>query len=130
MNAALRSLLIQGLSAGLGRLTGGGSGATPALTDAHMVALAPFLQLLPVSDLIAFAQGEGTVDTAVDIAEAGASILARAFPPAALTAEEVGLALEALRFLLDAAGLGPSPFQIEPGYRPVKDAISGARGHI
>lgn len=130
MNAACRSLVIQVLTAGLSKLTGGGASVAPALTHAHLGALSPFLQLLPISDLLAFAEGQGTIDNTLDIAEAGASIVARAFPPAAITAEEVKLGLEALQLLLDAAGLGPSPFKIEPGYRPVTDAYAGARGHI
>jgi hypothetical protein len=61
---------------------------------------------------------------------AGAALVARAFPPAAITAEEVKLGLEALQFLLDVAGLGPSPLKLQPGYRPITGGFDGARGHI
>jgi hypothetical protein len=104
--------------------------AARSLTAAHVGALPTFLSLLPVSDLVALATGNGAVNNVLDVAEAGAALVARAFPPAAITAEEVKLGLEALQFLLDVAGLGPSPFKLQPGYRPITGGFAGARGHI
>ena len=126
MNAALRGALVRFLTKALGAL----SPAPPALTAAHVGALPRFLSLIPVSELVALATGDGTLNNALDVAEAGAALVARAFPPAAITAEEVRLGLQALQILLDLAGLGSVTFKIEPGYRPVKDGFSGARGHI
>jgi len=125
---AIRSALVGLLTKALGALASP-SGA-PALTAAHLGALPRFLPLIPISDLVALATGAGSVDEAFHVAEAGASIVARAFPPGAITAEEVKLGLEALQFLLDAAGLGPSPFKITGGYRPPTGGFAGARGHI
>lgn len=128
MKAALRNALTAFLTKALGALASP-TGA-PALTAAHLGALPRFLPLIPVSDLVALATGTGTLDDAFAVAEAGASIVARAFPPGAITAGEVKLGLEALQFLLDAAGLGPSPFKITGGYRPLTGGFAGARGHI
>lgn len=128
MTPAVHGGLVRLLTRALGVLQP--APAARALTAAHVGALPTFLSLIPVSDLVALATGNGTVNNAFDVAEAGAALVARAFPPAAITAEEVKLGLEALQFLLDVAGLGPSPFTLQPGYRPITGGFAGARGHI
>jgi hypothetical protein len=85
------------------------------LTSGHYGALAKLLGGLPVGDLTNLFDGRATVDTDLDLAEQAAALVAVAFPPAAITAGEVELALEALQFLFDAAGLGAQPFKIEGG---------------
>ena len=87
-----------------------------ALSPSHCGALGSLLSLLPVNDLIALAEGNGSVDDVLDVAERGADLVRVAFPPAAIAAEEVKLGLEALQFLLDLAGVGPDPFKITGGY--------------
>lgn len=111
---------------------GGASGDVPAasISAPHLSALGTMLGLLPVADLIAIAEGRASWDDVLDAAAHGADIVRIAFPPAAMTAEEVKLALEALRFILDAAGVGPTPFHIEPGQNPIRGGFSGARGHV
>jgi hypothetical protein len=128
MKGALQSALVRFLTQALAALQP--APAAPGLTAAHIGALPTFLSLMPVSDLVALATGQGTVDDALDVAEAGAALVARAFPPAAITAEEVRLGLEALQLLVDFAGFGPSPFKLQPGYRPITGGFAGARGHI
>ena len=134
MIPSIRSALVAFLTDALGALSSASSAPSApiarVLTAAHLGALPHFLTLIPISDLIALASGAGNVDDAFAVAEAGASIVARAFPPDAIAAEEVRLGLEALQFLLDAAGLGPSPFKITGGYRPLTGGFAGARGHI
>ena len=128
MNPAIRRALVRLLTQVLGVVEP--APVARSFTAAHVGALPPFLSLIPVSDLVALATGSGTVDNMLDVAEAGAALVARAFPPAAITAGEVKLGLEALQFLLDVAGLGPSPFKLRPGYRPIIGGFAGARGHI
>jgi hypothetical protein len=130
MTPALRSGIVTLLTKALGALSPSSPPVATALTAAHLGALPRFLTLIPISDLVALATGAGSVDDVLSVAEAGASIVARAFPPAAITAEEVKLGLEALQFLIDAADLGSSPFEITPGYRPPLGGFAGARGHI
>ncbi|MDE3176404.1 MAG: hypothetical protein KGM15_09920 [Pseudomonadota bacterium] len=107
----------------------GGERAT-ALSAPQLGSLGTLLGLLPVSDLIDIVSGHATWDNALDAAAHGADIVRAVFPPAAMTAQEVKLALEALRFILDAAGVGPTPFRIEPGQNPIRGGWSGARGHV
>lgn len=127
----MRRLLVDCLTKALGALSlVKGGGTMTSLTGAHLEALPRFLSMMPVADLVALASGAGNLDNAFAVAEAGASIVASAFPPTAITAGEVKLGLEALQFLLDVAGLGPSPFKITPGYRPLTGGFAGARGHI
>lgn len=128
MKAAIRSACVRLLTQALGALEP--PRPPRSLTAAHVGALPGFLALIPVSDLVALARGKGTVNDALHVAEVGAEIIARAFPPGAIAAEEVKLGLEALQFLLDIAGIGPSPFKLQPGYRPVTGGFAGARGHI
>ena len=70
------------------------------------------------------------MDSALDLAEQAARIVAAAFPPAAITANEVEFGLEALGFVCDAAGLGAKPFQLSPGQNSIRGGFDGARGHI
>ena len=128
MSPVIRDGFVRLLTQALGALAPARN--SRSLTAAHVGALPKFLSLIPVSELVALTTGNGTVDDALDVAEAGAALVARAFPPAAVTAEEVKLGLEALQFLLDFAGLGPSPFRLQPGYRPITGGFAGARGHI
>lgn len=115
MNGAVKLAVAYALKTALAALEPAAATQARVLTVAHLSALVRFLPLVPVSDLIALATGRGSYDNALDLAEAGASIVARAFPPVAITAVEVKLALEALQFLLDAAGVGPRPFKIQGG---------------
>ena len=80
-----------------------------AFTPAHLNALAKLIAGLPVADLAALLDGTATVDTALDLAQQATGLIAAAFPPAAITAGEIGMALQALQFLLDAAGAGADP---------------------
>ena len=130
VSVSLKAVAVTFLTSTLKALEATETSPPPVLTGSHFGALAQFLALIPISDLISLANGSATIDTAADLAEAGAEIVARAFPPVAITAEEVKLGLEALRFLLDAAGLGPTPFKITPGQNPIRGGWEGARGHI
>ncbi len=130
MSLSLKDAAVTFLTSTLKALGAAEAPQTQQLTSGHFDALAQFLPLIPVSDLIALADGTATADTAIDLAEAGAAIVARAFPPVAITADEVKLGLEALRLLLGAAGLGPTPFKIAPGQNPIRGGWEGARGHV
>jgi hypothetical protein len=99
-------------------------------TSGHYDALAKLIGGMPVSDLLALIDGRGTVDTDLALAEQAATLVAVAFPPAAITASEIKMALETLQFLLDAAGFGSSPIHITGGYRPITGGFAGARGHV
>lgn len=101
-----------------------------ALTPAHLTALAKLVAGLPFGDLAALLAGTATADTVLDLAEQATGLIAAAFPPGALVAGEVGFAIEALQFLLDAAGVGADPMTIEPGYNPIRGGWEGARGHV
>ena len=83
--------------------------AVSLLTPAHLTALAKLIAGLPFGDLAALLDGTATTDTVLDLAEQATALIGAAFPPGALVAGEVGFALEALQFLLDAAGVGASP---------------------
>ena len=83
--------------------------ALALLTPAHLTALAKLVAGLPVADLAALLDGTATIDTVLDLAEQATGLIAAAFPPGALIAGEVGFAIEALQFLLDAGGVGASP---------------------
>ncbi len=85
---------------------------TPTLSDFQ--ALAKVLSGLPADDLVALISGNGTVDTALDLAERAASLIAVAYPPGALAAEEAKFGLGLLQYLLDASGYGSSP--VKGGY--------------
>jgi hypothetical protein len=100
------------------------------LANAHFAALGKLLGALPVADLLALIEGRASVSTALDLAEQAARIVAAAFPPAAITAREVEFGLEALHFVLGAAGLGVKPFRVTPGQNPLRGGFEGARGHI
>lgn len=89
-----------------------------ALTPAHFSALASLFNLLPIDDIVALINGAATVDNVLDLAQRAAEIVKVAFPPAAMTAGEVSLALEALKFILDASGVGPDPFVVTGGLPP------------
>lgn len=78
-------------------------------------AVGKLLALLPVTDILAVIEGRATVDTELDLAERAAGVVAAAFPPGAIAAGEVEMALKALQFLLDAAGVGPKPFRLKGG---------------
>jgi hypothetical protein len=103
---------------------------SPVVTGTKLGALSKFLTAFPLTDLIELIEGKATVDTVLDLDEKAASLIAAAFPPVAITAEEVGFALEALQYLLDKAGLGLKPIKVIPGYNPIRGGWSGARGHI
>ena len=126
------------MSASTLKALGGDAAPVPAgatltastLTGDHLSALGTLLKLLPVNDLVAIMTGQATWDNVLDAAEQGAEIVRDAFPPAAITAEEVELALEALRFVLDLAQVGSSPVAIAPGQNPIRGGWSGARGHV
>ena len=77
-----------------------------ALTPTHLTALAKLVAGLPVADLAAVLSGTATTDTVLGLAEQATGLIAAAFPPGALIAGEIGLALSALQFLLDASGAG------------------------
>ena len=100
------------------------------LTLAHFTALAKLIGALPVADLVTLIDGRGTVDGAFALAEQAARIVAAAFPPAAITADEVEFGLEALGFVCDAARLGATPFRLSPGQNPIRGGFDGARGHL
>ncbi len=91
------------------------SNAALPLSSAHFDALAKLLGGLPVGALIDLIEGRATVDSGLQLAESAAALVAAVFPPGAITAGEVELALEGLQFLLDAAGVGPNPFKIAGG---------------
>jgi len=120
--------LVRNLGEALIRVAGKPEGAA-ALSAAHLGPLAKLIGGLPAADLVALIGGRGTVDSNIELVEQAASLVATAFPPAAITATEVEIGLEALRLLLDAAGVGRAPFKlhIAPGQNPIQ---SGARGHI
>ena len=80
--------------------------ALALLTPAHLTALAKLIAGLPVADLAALLSGTVTADTVLDLAEQATCLIAAAFPPGALIAGEVGFALQALQWLLDASGAG------------------------
>jgi len=101
-----------------------------ALTPANLGALAKIVQGFPTGDFLAIVNGAATVDGDIDLAEQVLGLVAAAFPPGALVAGEIGIALEALQFLLDAAGKGSTPMTIEPGYNPIRGGWDGARGHV
>ena len=105
MNAVFRRVAVAFLMAALRKL---GQAAVPAGV-AQLGPLGKLLALLPVADIVALIEQRATVDTTIDLAERVAGIVKIAFPPGALTAAEVGFALEALKFVLDAAGVGSSP---------------------
>jgi hypothetical protein len=104
--------------------------AAASLSTSHLRSLGALLGLLPVRDLIEIANGRASWDNVLDAAAHGADIVRAVFPPSAMTATEVKLALEALRFVLDAAGVGPTPFTIAPGQNPIRGGFAGARGHV
>jgi hypothetical protein len=89
--------------------------APPSLTSARFTALAKLIGGLPVDDILAAIEGRGSIDTDLELAERVAALVGVAFPPGAITAGEVEGGLEALQFLLDAAGLGANPFKIQGG---------------
>ena len=124
MNAAFQRVAAAFLAAALRKL---GPAAVPAGV-AHLGPLGKLLALLPVEDIVALIEQRATLDTTLDLAERVAGIVKIAVPPAALTAAEVGFALEALKFVLDAAGVGSSP--VTGGYNPIRGGWDGARGHI
>ena len=133
MSPAIRNALVAFLTRMLGALAPSGGVNDPvasALTAAHLGALPRFLALIPIGDLIALANGTGNADNLLDVVEAGATVVARAFPPGAIAAGEVRLGLEALQILIDAAGLGSTPIHVTGGYRPPTGGFDGARGHI
>ena len=80
-----------------------------APTPAALGALAKIVEGFPLADFLAILNGTATVDTDLDLAEQVVGLVAIAFPPGASAAGEVGIALQALKFLLDAAGTGGSP---------------------
>jgi len=80
-----------------------------ALTPANLGALAKIVQGFPTGDFLAIVNGTATVDSDLDLAQQVLGLVAAAFPPGALVAGEIGIALEALQFLLDAAGAGADP---------------------
>jgi len=110
---ALASLVRQLGEALLGAVAPANGSKT--LSSAHFDALAKLLGGLPVGDLIDLIDGRATVDSGLDLAESAAALVAAVFPPGAITAGEVELALEGLQFLLDAAGVGANPFKIAGG---------------
>lgn len=105
-------------------------GGVASLSASHLNSLGTLLGLLPIQDLIEIASGRATWDNVLDAMAHGADVVRAVFPPAAMTATEVKLALEALRFVLDAAGVGPTPFKIEAGQNPIRGGFAGARGHV
>ena len=130
LSPALRRALVTLLTRALAAAAPPAAPASALLTATHLSALPRFLALIPTSDLIALATGKGDADELLSVAEAGAAIVARAFPPGAIAAEEVWLGLEALQLFIDAAGLGGTRVSIQGGYRPVTGGFAGARGHI
>ena len=78
-------------------------------TPAALSALAKIVEGFPLADFLAILNGTATVDSDLDLAEQVVGLVAAAFPPGALVAGEIGIALQALQFLLDAAGKGGSP---------------------
>ncbi len=90
------------------------------LTPAHLLALGNFASALPVDDIADLLDGTATVDTTLDLAEKAAKLVAMAFPPAAIAAGDADLALEALRFLLDAIGAASNPVTggMPPNWHP------------
>ena len=99
-------------------------------TPTALGALAKIVAGFPLADLLAILNGTATVDSDLDLAEQAVGLIAAAFPPAAITAEEVGFGLEALAFLCDAAGLGAKPIQLSRGQNPIRGGFDGARGHL
>jgi hypothetical protein len=91
------------------------SNAPSSLPSARFSALAKLIGGLPVADIVAAIEGRGSIDTDLELAERVAALVGVAFPPGAITAGEVEGGLEALQFLLDAAGLGANPFKIQGG---------------
>jgi hypothetical protein len=85
------------------------------LTGSHFQALARLAAGLPVAELVQLIEGRASVDVDIDLAERAAALFAAAFPAAAITAGEIELALTALKYLLDAAGVGGNPFVITGG---------------
>jgi hypothetical protein len=119
---ALADLVVRLGRALIGAVTpsAGAAPSAPALGP-----LGQMLSLIPVADLVALFEGRGTVDTDLDLAARAAKLVALAFPPGAMAAGDVALALEALRYVLDAAGVGPTPIHIEGG---VPDAFPPGGG--
>ena len=78
-------------------------------TPTALSALAKIVEGFPLADFLAILNGTATVDSDLDLAEQVVGLVAAAFPPGALVAGEIGIALQALQFLLDAAGKGGSP---------------------
>ena len=101
-----------------------------APTPTALDALAKLISGLPIGELLDLIEGRATLDEGFDIAGAAVGLVAAAFPPSALAAGELAVALEALRYLFDAAGVGGRPIPIEPGYNPIRGGIDGARGHV
>ena len=124
MNAAFQRVAAAFLTAALRKL----GGAAVPVDVAQLGPLGKLLALLPVEDIVALIEQRATVDTTLDLAERVAELVKIAFPPGALTAAEVGFALEALKFVLDAAGVGSSP--VTGGYNPIRGGWDGARGHV
>jgi hypothetical protein len=107
-------LALSDLLRGWGRsMFGGTPDTTPSL--AGYGALGKLIAGLPIADLLQVLEGRATIDTELDLAEKSAALIATAFPPGAIAAGEVELALRALQFLLDAAGVGPHPFRLQGG---------------
>ena len=86
-----------------------GIAALTTLSQTGLASLARIVSGFPISDVMDILSGTATVDTDLDLAQQVVGLVAAAFPPGALVAGEVGLALEALQFLLDAAGQGSLP---------------------
>jgi hypothetical protein len=99
----------------LGEALLGAVAPVDAPTAAHFNSLAKLIGGLPVADIVALIDGRGSLDSDLALAESAAALVGIAFPPGAITAGEVEFALEALQFLLDAAGLGADPFKIQGG---------------
>jgi len=92
------------------------SGAPPvSLSTPHFVALGKLLSGLPVSAILAIIANHATVDSDIDLAEKTAGLIAMAFPPGALVASDAQMAISALKFLIDAAGIGATPIHVSGG---------------
>jgi hypothetical protein len=102
-----------------GRLASAGE-----ITPAHLSVLATILANLPVGQIVALFSAPVTVDTVMAVVEQAIGLIGTVDPLIALPAEAIGMGVQALQVILDAAGVGSSvitgglPPSIPPGLGP------------
>jgi hypothetical protein len=89
--------------------------ALKTLSAAHLDALGKVISGFPLDDVLKLVTNTATIDSDLDLADQAAGLVALAFPPGALVAGEAQMAVEALKFVLDAAGVGSAPIHVAPG---------------